>query len=110
MPTATRRPTSADQAAVNALVPEQDRASYEAKVAALLARNRMLELIETQRGECDMSKRELAERAGLDPSAVRRLLTAETANPTSENVFRLMCALDIQIEAVKPDGERVSIV
>lgn len=108
--TATRTRTKADQAAVNALVPAKDRASYEAKVAALLARNTMLELIEKQRGECHMSKKELAERAGLDASAVRKLLTAKTANPTSENFFRLMGALGIHVEAVTPSGQRISLV
>lgn len=110
MATATRTRTKADEAAVNALVPAEDRASYEAKVAALLARNRMLELIEKQRGECQMSKKELADRAGLEASAVRRLLTAKTANPTSENCFRLMGALGIHLEAVTPSGKRISLV
>jgi hypothetical protein len=102
--------TAADAAAIDALVPSNDRASYEAKVAALLARNTMLDLIEKQRGERQMSKKELAERAGLEASAVRRLLTAKTANPTSENMFRLMGALDIHLEAVTPSGKRVSLV
>jgi DNA-binding phage protein len=102
--------TAADAAAIDALVPSNDRASYEAKVAALLARNTMLDVIEKQRGERQMSKKELAERAGLEASAVRRVLTAKTANPTSENMFRLMGALDIHLEAVTPSGKRVSLV
>lgn len=110
MATASCTRTKTDDAALRALVPASDRASYEAKVAALLARNTMLELIENQRDECHMSKKELAERAGLDASAVRRLLTAKTANPTSENFFRLMGALGIRVEAVTPSGERISLV
>lgn len=101
---------AADDVAVNALVPESDRTRYDAKVAALVARNATLELIETQRGECRMSKKELADRAGLDASAVRKLLTARTANPTSENVFRLFGALGIHVEAVMPSGKRVFLV
>jgi transcriptional regulator with XRE-family HTH domain len=108
--TATPTRITADEAAFNALVPTENRASYDARVAALLARNRTLELIETQRDECRMSKKELADRAGLDASAVRKLLTAQTANPTSENVFRLMGALGIHVEAVTPSGKRVSLV
>jgi DNA-binding phage protein len=57
-----------------------------------------------------MSKATLARKAGLNESAVRRLLTAETANPTSDNIFRLMSALGIKLEAVTPSGERLALV
>lgn len=41
---------------------------------------------------------------------MRRLLTAKTANPTSENVFRLMGALKIHVEAGTPSGKRVPLL
>ncbi len=57
-----------------------------------------------------MTKRALADRAGLDASSVRRLLTSATANPTTDNVVRLMAAMGITLEAKLPTGERVSLV
>jgi DNA-binding phage protein len=57
-----------------------------------------------------MTKKALAEKAGLDASAVRKLLTSVTANPTTENVFRLMSALGINVVAVTPKGKRVSLI
>ncbi len=57
-----------------------------------------------------MTKRALASRAGLEASSVRRLLTSATANPTTDNAFRLMAAMGIELEAKLPTGERVQLV
>jgi hypothetical protein len=38
------------------------------------------------------------------------MLTAETANPTTENAFLLLSAMDIKLQAVLPSGGRVDIV
>jgi hypothetical protein len=48
--------------------------------------------------------------AGLEASSVRRLLTSATANPTTDNAFRLMAAMGIALEAKLPTGERVELV
>jgi transcriptional regulator with XRE-family HTH domain len=57
-----------------------------------------------------ITKIDLAKRAGLDASSVRRLLTSKTANPTTDNAFRLMAAMGITLEATLPTGKRVSLV
>jgi transcriptional regulator with XRE-family HTH domain len=57
-----------------------------------------------------MSRPALADRAGLEASSVRRLLTSETANPTTESAFRLMAAMGISLEATLPTGDRVQLV
>jgi ribosome-binding protein aMBF1 (putative translation factor) len=108
--TRSKRNATASQAARAALIPPEERGDLDARVKALLARNAMLELIEAAREEARLSKRELAAKAGLEESSVRRLLTAKTANPTSENVFRLMGALKIHVEARTPSGKRVPLV
>jgi DNA-binding phage protein len=92
------------------LVPAEGREAYAARVQALVARNAALSIINSQLAEAEMSKATLARKAGLNESAVRRLLTAETANPTSDNIFRLMSALGIKLEAVTPSGERLALV
>ena len=98
------------EAALAALIPEEGRADYERAVKMLTARNRLLECIETTREAEHVSKHELAVRAGLDPASVRRMLTAQTANPTSETALRLLSALQIRLEAVLPSGKRMAIV
>lgn len=106
----SKRKATASEAARAALLPEEERADLDARVKALLARNAMLKVINAAREEAQLSKRALAEKAGIEESSVRRLLTAKTANPTSENVFRLMGALHIHVEATTPSGKRVPLV
>lgn len=101
---------TAHDAAVNSLVPSDQRADYDRRVKALLARNKLLSTLESVRESQKISKKDLAERAGLDASSVRRMLTAETANPTTENAFLLLSAMGIKLEAVLPSGSRVEIV
>ena len=83
---------------------------YVRRVEALRSRNALLTLLESAREQQGMTKRALADRAGLDASSVRRLLTSATANPTTDNAFRLMAAMGITLEAKLPTGERVSLV
>jgi len=79
-------------------------------VKTLIARNKLLATLESVREAEEISKKELADRAGLDASSVRRMLTAETANPTTENAFLLLSAMGIKLEAILPSGSRVEIV
>jgi ribosome-binding protein aMBF1 (putative translation factor) len=100
----TRRP---HDAALASLVPSEERADYERRVKALVARNKLLSTLESVREAEKLSKKDLAKRAGLDASSVRRMLTA---NPTTENAFLLLSAMDIKLQAVLPSGSRVDIV
>lgn len=96
--------------ALAALIPSDERADYDRRVKALVARNRLLATLESVRESEKISKKDLADRASLDASSVRRMLTAETANPTTENAFLLLDAMGIKLEAVLPSGSRVDIV
>lgn len=104
------RPRTAHEAALDALIAPQDRDDYLRRREALLARNATLEVIDSSRAAQHLNKRELAARAGLEASSVRRMLTARTANPTVETTFRLLGAVGVGLEAVLPNGERVSIL
>ncbi len=95
---------------LTALVPEEEREAFDRGVEALVARNRTLELLENERQKQKISKKLLAERAGLDYASVRRLLTADTANPTSETVLRLCSALNIHVRAELPSGKVIGLV
>ncbi len=101
---------SAHDAALSRLIPSGEKVDYERRVKALVARNTLLNMLEAAREEGQLSKKELADRAGLDASSVRRMLTAETANPTTENAFLLLSAMGIKLEAILPSGARVAIV
>jgi DNA-binding phage protein len=97
-------------AALSALIPPEEKAAYDRRVKALVARNKLLTTLESAREAEKISKKTLAERAGLDASSVRRMLTAETANPTTENAFLLLDAMGIRLEAVLPSGSRVFLI
>jgi ribosome-binding protein aMBF1 (putative translation factor) len=101
---------TAHDAALAGLIPSDEKAGYDRRVKALVARNKLLSTLEDAREEANLSKKDLAERAGLDASSVRRMLTAETSNPTTENAFLLLSAMGIKLEAVLPSGARVAIV
>ena len=101
---------TAHQAAVNALLSEAERAEHARRVQALRSRNALLTMLEATRETQGMTKRALASHAGLEASSVRRLLTSATANPTTDNAFRLMAAMGIALEAKLPTGERVELV
>jgi transcriptional regulator with XRE-family HTH domain len=92
------------------LLSPEDRDRHALAVKALLARNALLEALETARAEQGLTKADLAALAGLEASSVRRLLTSKTANPTTENAFRLMAAMGIELEATLPTGERIKLV
>lgn len=96
--------------ALATLIPDDEKAGYDRRVKALVARNRLLSTLESVRAAEKLSKKDLADRAGLDASSVRRMLTAKTANPTTENAFLLLSAMGIKLEAVLPSGSRVDIV
>lgn len=101
---------TADDAAMELLFSEGEREAHAMAVQALLARNALLTALETARAGQGLTKAELASRAGLEASSVRRLLTSKTANPTTENAFRLMAAMGIKLEATLPTGERIELV
>ncbi|HWF53466.1 MAG TPA: helix-turn-helix transcriptional regulator [Solirubrobacteraceae bacterium] len=101
---------TADDAAMELLFGEGEREAHTMAVQALLARNALLTALETARAGQGLTKAELASRAGLEASSVRRLLTSKTANPTTENAFRLMAAMGIKLEATLPTGERIELV
>jgi transcriptional regulator with XRE-family HTH domain len=101
---------SAHQSAVNALLSESERAEHTRRAQALRSRNALLTLLDKAREQQGITKRALADRAGLEASSVRRLLTSQAANPTTDNAFRLMAAMGISLVATLPSGERVQLV
>ena len=53
--------------------------------------------VEDARRQAGLSKAELARRLGTNPATIRRLLTAETANPTLKTVLDVFNVLGIEL-------------
>jgi DNA-binding phage protein len=57
----------------------------------------VIRTLDNRRVELDLSKAELARRAGIKPEAIRRLFSAETPNPTLSTLVALATALDLEL-------------
>jgi len=80
------------------------RSRYEQKRDALIAVRRVLLAMDEERERRHLSKTELASIAGLQPAAVRRLLTAEDTNPTLRTVVGVANALGFEVELRPKSG------
>jgi len=65
----------------------------------------MIRAFDARRQELELSKAELARRAGIKPEAVRRLFSAEHHNPTLITVLALADALDLDVVPVPRAAE-----
>lgn len=89
--------------------PERARA-FAAELARIRAIDAIVNQLDRAREEEHMSKAELARAAGVEPSAVRRLLSAQTVNPTLSTIAELAAAVGLKL-ALMPmtDDERAQI-
>lgn len=56
----------------------------------------VIRALDARREELDLTKAELARRAGVKPEAIRRLFSAEKPNPTLTTLVALAGALDLE--------------
>jgi DNA-binding phage protein len=59
----------------------------------------LVRALDDARAQQGMTKAELARRAGMAPEAVRRLFTAEAANPTAATLIAIADVLDVEVIA-----------
>lgn len=64
----------------------------------------VIRALDERREELQLTKAELARRAGVKPEAIRRLLSAERPNPTLSTLVALAGALDLEIRPVARRG------
>lgn len=76
--------------------PERARA-FAAELARIQAIDAVVNQLDAAREEKHMSKAELARAAGVEPSAVRRLLSAQSVNPTLSTIAELAAALGLKL-------------
>ena len=66
-----------------------------------------IRLLDERRSTLDLSKAELARRAGLRPEVVRRLFSAQRPNPTMATLLALTEALDLELVAEPKPPKRL---
>jgi DNA-binding XRE family transcriptional regulator len=59
--------------------------------------DRVIRALDERRNELNLTKADLARRAGVKPEAVRRLFSAEKPNPTLSTLVALAGALDLEL-------------
>ncbi len=59
----------------------------------------IIRAFDARRNELDLTKADLARRAGVKPEAIRRLFAAEKPNPTLSTLVALASALDLELRS-----------
>jgi transcriptional regulator with XRE-family HTH domain len=70
---------------------------YAAESARIAAIDAVLNQLDNAREASNLTKAQLARAIGSDPSVVRRLLSAQTINPTLATVAELAAALGLKV-------------
>ncbi len=71
--------------------------SYRRARSRIEAVDEVIRALDERRTELDLSKADLARRAGLKPEVVRRLFSAGPHNPTLSTVSALLGALEVEL-------------
>src|SRR6266540_3508119 len=69
------------------------REQYERTRRAVILTRQILQLVDSERERAGLTKAELAQRAGTNPAAIRRLLTSGSSNPTLRTLLVVFDAL-----------------
>jgi DNA-binding phage protein len=75
----------------------ENREVYDRALSETVALRKILQQVESARVSEGISKAELAQRAGMNPASIRRLLTSETANPTIKTMLGVFDALGLEV-------------
>jgi DNA-binding phage protein len=79
------------------LADPENREVYDRTLSETVTLRKILQQIESARASEGISKAELAQRAGMNPASIRRLLTSETANPTIKTMLGVFDALGLEV-------------
>lgn len=79
------------------LADPKNREVYDRTLREAVALRAILLQVEEARERAGLSKAELADRVGMNPAALRRLLTSETGNPTFRTMLSVFDALGLEI-------------
>lgn len=90
-------PTGAERYLAGRLEDPEYRKAYEGARERIDQIDSVIRALDARREELDLTKAELARRAGVKPEAIRRLFSAERPNPTLTTLVALAGALDLDI-------------
>src|SRR5918995_5896829 len=79
------------------------REAYEEARERISQIDAVIRALDERRSQLNLTKAELARRAGIKPEAVRRLFSAETPNPTLNTLVALAAALELEL---RPEPRR----
>ena len=89
--------TGAERYLARRLEDPEYRQAYEEARERIDQLDSVIRALDVRREELDLTKAELARRAGVKPEAIRRLFSAEKPNPTLTTLVALAGALDLEI-------------
>ncbi len=78
--------------------------AYDRAHARIAFEDELMRSLDDERQARNLSKADLARRAGLKPEAVRRLFSQRPVNPTIATLCALASALDVEVRVVRPRG------
>ena len=96
-PGMTRRPTGAERYFARRLEDPEYSAAYNEARARIDQTDSVIRALDDRRVALNLTKAELARRAGAKPEAIRRLFSAERPNPTLSTLVALAGALDLEL-------------
>lgn len=89
--------TGAERYLARRLEDPEYRRAYEDSRARIAQIDSVISTLDARREELQLTKAELARRAGVKPEAIRRLFSAEHPNPTLSTLVALAGALDLDL-------------
>ncbi len=99
--------TGAERYLKNRLKDPEYRSTYKDARKVISSIDELIRALDEKRERLSLSKAALAEEAGLQSAAIRRLFSAESPNPTISTVFAIADALDMEIELKTGDAQAV---
>jgi DNA-binding XRE family transcriptional regulator len=95
----TRARTGAERYLAGRLRDPEYRVAYERASERISEIDTLIRVLDDRRTELQLTKAELARRAGIKPDAIRRLFSAEKPNPTLNTLVALTGVLDLTFRA-----------
>lgn len=89
--------TGAERYFARRLADPEYRQAYEEARERIEQIDSVIRVMDARREELQLTKAELARRAGVKPEAIRRLFSAERPNPTLTTLVALAGALELEI-------------
>lgn len=89
--------TGAERYLAERLEDPEYRSAYESARERIGQIDSVIRAFDARRSELNLTKAELARRAGVKPEAIRRLFSSEKPNPTLATLVALASALDLEI-------------